>query len=357
MYEIGEAVLHGHPDKVADQVADAFVDMLLSTDPEATLACDVMIKGREMLIAGEVGATDTIIENMEAMAHETARRVKAVRIYEERYGEFYVRPLFTKQKHTMRKQAMNILAGDQVLIRGYATYSTHNKLPMAHDLALGAARHMNITLPSIFGPDGKVLVILRDEKAGKVLDTLSVSVSLTSERYKTALVDYVHSELVPAVFSKAIMQRNTRIVVNPPDGIFIEGGTYYDTGLTGRKIAMDTYGVLTTSGGGAFSGKDPTKVDRTLAYSARYVARLLLQALGLRWIMVEVATQMGEKYPLAISATGNRPIEINLTPYLSFFNLDVAINMFGLRSDFIGSYQDTAVAGHFGNTEFPWEIL
>ena len=357
-YLYGEAVFKGHPDKIADQVADRIVDWVLDQDPEASIAVDAVIKNQEINLVGEISC----VYLLDYIQNVLADVVHSTRIIQELGTEFSVRSVFTRQAPNLRKQNELARTGDQGVIVGYATLETYQRLPVAHSMALNLARYINARLPEFALPDGKCLVVFNNMGIIRTVEHVSISLATRTKSDGERLKSFIGDEVLPAVFNRASgFSKPFKVTVNPPDGVFVGGGTKVDSGLTGRKQIMDAYGCHIPTGGGALSGKDPLKLDRSGAYIAR---RLALQKLakvrefGVYEVYTSLAYIMGQdslscNYFYTTHGTGGTR-QVNEQ---SIVGLQRMLHLLELRKPIGWCYEDTAVAGHFGDYNFSWEAV
>ena len=358
-----ESVSEGHPDKVADQISDAVLDAIIAQDPRARVACETMVKTGVAIVAGEI-TTDAWID-LEAITRKVILDIG----YDSSDVGFDgatcgVINLIGKQSPDInqgvdRKNPEDQGAGDQGLMFGYATNETKDFMPAAiyysHRLVEQQAKirkRKNSPLPWL-RPDAKSQVTLRYENGvATAIDAVVLSTQHDPSVKQKDLIEAVREHILKPVLPAKLMHKATKIHINPT-GKFVIGGPVGDCGLTGRKIIVDTYGGWARHGGGAFSGKDPSKVDRSAAYAARYVAKNIVAAGIADRCEVQVSYAIGVAHPTSISVTtfgtgkiSDEKIEklirkhFDLRPYGILQMLDLIHPM----------YQQTASYGHFGRT-------
>lgn len=366
-----ESVTEGHPDKVADQISDAILDAILEKDKMGRVACETLVTTGMALIAGEI-TTDCYVD----MPQIVRGAIKEIGYTDSSMGFDWqtcaVLVSIDKQSPDIA-QGVNgtglfheMGAGDQGLMFGYASDETPDFMPMpiwyAHKLAMRLAEVRKKGILTFLRPDGKTQVTVRYVNGEPVsIPTLVIAAQHTPEvsykEIKEAIVEEVIREVIPA----HLMTGDTEYLINTT-GRFVMGGPLADCGVTGRKIIVDTYGGRGHHGGGAFSGKDPSKVDRSPSYMARYVAKNVVAAGLARECEVQVAYSIGVARPLSINvntygteAIPNDRIVKIITENFSFKPADV-INYLDLRRPI---YKKTAAYGHFGRPEpeFTWEKL
>ena len=370
-----ESVTIGHPDKICDQISDAVLDAILAQDPNARVACETSCTTGLVLVMGEIttecyvdiqsivrktvcdigynrakfgfdGSTCGVIVALDAQSDDIALGVD--------------RSLESKQG--IDDDPLDTGAGDQGMMFGYACDETPILMPLPIDLAHALTRKLtkvrqNGTL-TYLRPDGKAQVTVEYEDDKPVhIDTVVVSTQhdehVTHEQLEKDVIEYVIRPALPA----ALFDEKTRVLVNPT-GRFVIGGPQGDSGLTGRKIIVDTYGGYARHGGGAFSGKDPTKVDRSASYMARYIAKNIVAAKLARRCELQVAYAIGVAKPVSVRVdtfgTGTVSDELLEKAVAEVFDLrpKAIIETLNLRRPI---YQQTAKNGHFGNPDFPWE--
>lgn len=366
-----ESVTEGHPDKICDQVSDAVLDAILAKDPQARVACEVSAATGLLLVMGEVAA-DCYVD-VQKIARDTVRRIGYT---DARYGfdadSVAVLVALNSQSPDIALGVDRSLeddglgAGDQGMMFGYASDETDELMPMpvylAHKLTKRLAEvRKDGTLPYL-GPDGKSQVTVEYQGGVPVrVDTVVISAQHAPEVGPDTIRRDILSHVVQAVIPDHLLDKNTKYFVNPT-GRFVVGGPHGDTGLTGRKIIVDTYGGFARHGGGAFSGKDPTKVDRSASYAARYIAKNLVAAGLASRIELQVSYAIGVARPVSVLVdtfgTGKLPDAAILDIINRHFDLrpSAIIERLGLRAPI---YQQTAAYGHFGRNDLdlPWERL
>ncbi|WP_181349493.1 methionine adenosyltransferase [Thalassobacillus sp. CUG 92003] len=375
-----ESVTEGHPDKICDQISDAILDEILTNDPNARVACETTVTTGLVLVSGEI-STSTYVD-IPTIVRQTIKDIGYTRAkygfdadtcavltaIDEQSPDIaggVDQALETREGQMTEKELESIGAGDQGLMFGYANNETSELMPLpislAHKLArrLSAVRRDN-TLEYL-RPDGKTQVTVEYDEHNRPLrvDTIVISTQHAEEvslsQIQEDLKKYVITPVVPA----ELIDDTTKYFINPT-GRFVIGGPQGDAGLTGRKIIVDTYGGYARHGGGAFSGKDATKVDRSAAYAARYVAKNIVAAELADSCEVQLAYAIGVAQPVSISidtfGSGVVSEEELVAAVRELFDLRPAgiIKMLDLRRPI---YRDTAVFGHFGRTDkaFPWE--
>ena len=377
-----ESVTEGHPDKLCDQISDGVLDAILAQDPQGRVACETATTTGLVLIAGEI-TTNSYVD-IPAIAREVIRdagytRAKYGFDYEtcgvivsikEQSGDIALgvnRSLEAKEQELPVQESHNfdlIGAGDQGMMIGFACNDTPELMPMTISMAHKLCRQMAAirkdgTLPYL-RPDGKSQVTVEYRYGVPVrVDT----VVLSSQHDPNATHSQIESDLIENVVMKVIpaelLDANTKYHVNPT-GRFVVGGPMGDAGLTGRKIIVDTYGGVARHGGGAFSGKDPTKVDRSASYAARYVAKNLVAAGLADRVEVQLSYAIGVAHPISVAietfGTGKVPDDLILELTKKHFDLRPAaiIETLDLRRPI---YRPTAAYGHFGrlDLDLPWE--
>lgn len=356
-YKAAESVTKGHPDKLCDYIADRILDRYLRDDKNARVAVEVMATKGVILIAGEVTST----------AKVNVKQVARFALSDIGYDpfNFRIKTKIHKQSSDIAQgvnQGDLIGAGDQGIVYGYATDETPEYLPLAQVLARKLTRKLEEVreegIVQGLKPDGKCLVVLEyaDGKASRV-QSVVLSTQHDEKLDVTKLRQAVLAEVICPVLDGVLPFSEDDTYINPT-GRFVLGGPAADTGLTGRKLAVDSYGGLAKHGGGAFSGKDPTKVDRSAAYMARLIARSIVSASFAKECEVSIAYAIGKPDPLFWDldcfGTETKDIENIKEQCETLFPLSVLpmIQYLKLRK---GSYAPLAIHGHFGNSELPWE--
>ena len=368
-----ESVSEGHPDKVADQISDAILDNFLAQDADAHVACETMVTTGQVVVAGEVTSEKYV--DVQRVARETIARIgytKAAYKFEaESCGIFtalheqsadIARGVDGQGTENIGEQG----AGDQGMMFGYATAETENYMPLTLDLA-----HTLVYTLARIRKEGKEMTYLRPDAKSQVtieyneqgeplrIDTLVVSTQHDPEVSQEQIREDVRRVLLPRVATRdaryaALLQGDYKLLVNPT-GMFVIGGPHGDTGLTGRKIIVDTYGGRGAHGGGAFSGKDPSKVDRSAAYAARWIAKNMVAAGVAREMLVQVSYAIGVAQPVSLFVNTFGTAQHGLTDgdivkmIQQLFDLRPAAIVRDLKLK-QPIYEETARYGHMGRT-------
>ena len=368
-----ESVSEGHPDKVADQISDAILDAIIAQDPRSRVAVETLVTTGLVVLSGEV--TTSAYVDVQSIAREVIREIgytdPALRFDSESCGVL----------STIHEQSADIRqgvdegaglhkdqgAGDQGMMFGYASRETAELMPMPITYAHGLVRELanirkNTELMPYLRPDAKSQVTIEyedDRRTPKRVHTIVVSTQHAEDVSLSQIEQDIREHLIPRVVDSALVDDNLILHVNPT-GRFVIGGPHGDTGLTGRKIIVDTYGGKGAHGGGAFSGKDPSKVDRSAAYAARHVAKNIVAAGLADEVEVQIAYAIGLAEPVSIDVVTNG------TGVISDIQLVRAVReTFDLRPAAIirrldllkPGYRQTAAYGHFGRNQFSWEAL
>lgn len=376
-----ESVTEGHPDKIADQVSDAILDAILKDDPNARVACETTVTTGMALIAGEISTTTYV--DIPKVVRETIKEIGYTRAkYGYDYETMAILTAIDEQSPDIAQGVDKALeyrdkdseeeieatgAGDQGLMFGYATNETETYMPLAiylsHQLAKRLSDVRKDGTLNYLRPDGKVQVTVEyDENDNPVrIDTIVVSTQHADDVTLEQIQEDIKAHVIYPTVPENLINEQTKFYINPT-GRFVIGGPQGDVGLTGRKIIVDTYGGYARHGGGCFSGKDPTKVDRSAAYAARYVAKNIVAAGLADQCEVQLAYAIGVAEPVSIAidtfGTGKVSEGQLVEAVRKHFDLRPAgiIKMLDLKQPI---YKQTAAYGHFGRTDvlFPWEKL
>ncbi len=377
-YITAESVTEGHPDKICDQISDAILDAIMLSDPNGRVACEVCVTTNRVIVMGEITTTAEI--DIDQIVRATIREIGyndpelefdsnscEVEIYIDKQSEDIARGVDECLEEKRGKERMKIGAGDQGIMYGYATDETVDYMPypimIAHKLAMQIDRVRKAGVIPYLYPDGKTQVTVEyEEDIPTRVDTIVCSVQhsekITHDDIKQDIIEFVVRPIIP----QKLIDSNTKILVNPT-GRFVIGGPKGDCGLTGRKIMVDTYGGCAHHGGGAFSGKDCTKVDRTAAYMARYLAKNIVAAGLARKCEIQLSYAIGVAKPISIYVetfnTGKVQLDSEIAKVIQeSFDLSPngIIDRFKLRRPI---YKHIASYGHFGreDLDLPWERL
>jgi S-adenosylmethionine synthetase len=379
LFFTSESVTEGHPDKICDQVSDAVLDAIIADDPNARVACECATTTGLIMVMGEITTSTTV--DVSKIARDTIRDIGYTRA---KYGFDYEtcgvivslkeqsadialgvnKALEAKTGEMSDAQIEAIGAGDQGMMIGFACNETPELMPMpimlAHRLVRELARARKGGVLPYLRPDGKSQVTVEYQHGvPKRVDTIVISTQHAPEVEQAQIRADVCEHIINTVVPRAMLDAQTKIYVNPT-GRFVTGGPLGDAGLTGRKIIVDTYGGLARHGGGAFSGKDPTKVDRSAAYMVRYIAKNLVAAGIADRLELQVSYAIGVARPLSLMVetfgTGRVSDERIIELIGQYFDLRPAaiIRELNLRRPI---YKATAAYGHFGRDDIdaPWE--
>ena len=360
-----ESVSEGHPDKLADQISDAILDAFLRKDPLSHVACEVLLNNKKVFVCGEVSSQAQV--DVVKIAKDIIQEVGYDSLEKGLdYNNCSVESFLNSQSDNIKSavgDGENQGAGDQGIMFGYAVNETESAMPLsislAHQLMENLAE-LRKSGHSFLWPDSKSQVTVRYENnQPKDISTVLISTQHDPSMDLKNLKEFIHEELIKKTIPKKYITKQTKFIVNP-GGLFVIGGPTGDCGLTGRKIIVDTYGGHGAHGGGAFSGKDPSKVDRSGAYSARHIAKNLVKAGLVKKALIQISYAIGLAEPISIwfndfnssKAEGINWIDLisknwNLKPSAVIKDLDL------LHRD----YKKTAVYGHFGREDenFTWE--
>ena len=377
-----ESVTEGHPDKICDQISDAILDALLEQDPMSRVACETCTTTGIVMVMGEISTKAYV--DIQKIVRDTVREIGYTRgkygfdadtcgvitTIDEQSSDIAMgvdKALEAKENNMTDEEIDAIGAGDQGMMFGYATNETEEYMPypiaLAHKLAFQLTKVRKDGTLTYLRPDGKTQVSVEYDEAGKPVRLEAVVLStqhdedVTQEQIHEDIKKYVFDPILP----KDMIDAETKFFINPT-GRFVIGGPHGDAGLTGRKIIVDTYGGYARHGGGAFSGKDCTKVDRSAAYAARYVAKNLVAAGFADRCEIQLSYAIGVAQPTSIMVdtfgTGKLADDRIVEIVRENFDLRPAgiIKMLDLRRPI---YRQTAAYGHFGRTDIklPWEAL
>ena len=377
-----EQVSNGHPDKICDQISDAVLDALMEQDPMSRVACETAITTGLVLVMGEI--TTKRYVDIQKIVRDTVREIGydrgkygfdsencgVITAIDEQSTDIAMgvdKALEAKENNMSDEEIDAIGAGDQGMMFGYASDETEEYMPypinMAHKLARQLTKIRKDGTLKYLRPDGKTQVTVEYDEAGKPIRIDAVVCStqhdpdVTQEQIHEDIKKYVFDEIIPA----DMVDENTKFFINPT-GRFVIGGPHGDTGLTGRKIIVDTYGGYSRHGGGAFSGKDATKVDRSASYAARYIAKNIVAAGLAKKAEVQLAYAIGVAQPVSVRidtfGTGTVAESKLEKAARELFDLRPAgiIQMLDLKRPI---YRQTAAYGHMGRTDIdlPWEHL
>jgi len=361
-----ESVSEGHPDKLADQISDAVLDSALKMDSKARVACETLLTNDLIVVTGEISGNVSL--DIDSIVRAVLQRVGYV---DSKYGLDYKK---CRVEQHIQKQSADISegisgdvigAGDQGLMFGYAIEESEHFMPypivLAHNLVKKLSQLRKENIISYLGPDAKAQVTMEYDEMGVPvhLDNIVISTQHLDGICQKQLAEDLKREVIEVVIPEQYLTNNTKYYINPA-GRFVMGGPFADTGLTGRKIIVDSYGGFAKHGGGAFSGKDATKVDRSAAYMARYIAKNLVAAGLCKKCEIQIAYAIGMSLPVSVhcdsfgtAIVSDRKLEkivlevFDLSPKAIIKSLDLNKPI----------YEQTACYGHFGRPEFSWERL
>lgn len=360
-----ESVRAGHPDKFCDQIADAILDAHLAHDPSARVAVEVFVTKGKMIIGGEITSKADV--NCGEIVAETINRIgyNMCDLSDDSKGELKLEVRLHKQSPDIAAavSGKELGAGDQGIMVGYATDETHECMPLPVMLAHRICRRLDELKPSCpwMGADGKAQVTVAYENdVPAAITALVISLQHGAEIDRKSIKRFIGREVLGRVIPKELLKADTKILINP-SGTFVLGGPAADTGLTGRKLAVDQYGPVAHIGGGALSGKDATKVDRSGAYAARWVAKNIVAAGMAKRCEVQIAYAIGRSEPVSIV------VDTFGTGVISDSRIEAAVKeAFDLTPAAIirelrlnkPIYSGLACYGHFGRMDLcvPWEV-
>ena len=368
-----ESVSEGHPDKVCDQISDAILDAYLKEDPNSRVACETLVKNNMVIVAGEITSSGN--PNLEKIIRKTINEIgydKDVYGFNANNCEIINHssqqsPDIAQGVNEGEGEDLEQGAGDQGLMFGYACKETDSLMPapidLSHKLVMQHARLRKTKELEWLRPDAKSQVSLIYSDDGKNIEGVSAIVLSTQHDPSVSQEDLkkeVLEKIITPVIPEKLISSETKIFINPT-GKFVIGGPVGDCGLTGRKVEVDTYGGMSRHGGGAFSGKDPTKVDRSAAYAARYVAKNIVASNLADWCEVQISYAIGIAEPtsLNINTYGSNRLDNENIIKLVRENFDLRpkgiIKMLDLKKPI---YKNTAAYGHFGREDqgFSWEL-
>lgn len=369
-----ESVTEGHPDKICDQISDAILDALIAKDKNARVACETMCFTGSVLVAGEI-STNCYVD-IPTIVRETVKKIGYTRAkygfdgntcavltsIDEQSGDIAL-GVDNSMEYKQGGDALDKFgAGDQGMMFGFACDETKELMPLAHMLAnkicMKLAEVRKNGRFEYLRPDGKAQVTVEyDGDKVKRVDTVVLSTQHAPDVEQETLRRDIIEEVIKAVIPSGLLDRDTKYYVNPT-GKFVIGGPMGDTGLTGRKIIVDTYGGYCAHGGGCFSGKDPTKVDRSAAYMCRYICKNIVAAGLARKVEMQVSYAIGIAKPVSIfiNSFGTGAVTDEKLSEIVAENFDLRPRAIIDKLDLLRPvYSATAAYGHFGREEFPWE--
>lgn len=374
-----ESVGEGHPDKVADYISDTILDACLSVDPDSRVACETLVKSNVVIVAGEITTKANL--NIDALVRSAIREIGyTTKEIDDKFNaeEVFINNLITKQSPDIAQGVNKTLAegkdhdkqgaGDQGIMFGYATNETEELMPApvmyAHRILKELAKRRKSGTPAWLRPDCKSQVTVQYDANNKPIgiDNIVISTQHTNNVSRDEIRNYCR-DVVKATISpellRDVLNDKEKFLVNPT-GLFVVGGPHADTGLTGRKIIVDTYGGMGHHGGGAFSGKDSSKVDRSAAYMCRWVAKHIVAAALADRCELQVAYAIGHPKPVSIlvntfgtAKIAEKKIEEAISSLFSFVPEDMVAQL-KLKEPI---FRQTTFYGHFGKNNLPWETL
>lgn len=365
-----ESVTEGHPDKLCDQVSDAVLDAILKQDKKGRVACETFVTAGLIIVGGEITTKGYV--DVQGIVRKV---VKDIGYTHSKYGFAYdtcaILNAIGMQSPDIAQGVNTGGAGDQGLMTGYACKETKELMPipimLAHKLSRQLAKVRKTNKLKYLGPDGKsqVTVEYKDGKPHRV-DTVVISsqhtediLDRTGKKITKKAIDEMITQIILPIIPKRLLDKKTKFLVNPT-GKFVIGGPQSDTGMTGRKIIVDTYGGMASHGGGAFSGKDPTKVDRSASYMARYIAKNVVASGLAEKCTIQLAYAIGVAKPVSLMVFCDKSNKVSEKRIVQLINKHFDMTPRGIIKtlDLLKPiYGKTAAYGHFGRTEkeFTWE--
>jgi S-adenosylmethionine synthetase len=358
-----ESVTEGHPDKMADQVSDAVLDAIMALDPLGRVACETLVTTGMAIVAGEI--TTNCYVDIPKIVRGTIKDIGYTRA---KFGfdceNCAVMTAIDEQSPDIAMGVDSLGAGDQGMMFGFAVNETPELMPMpimlAHKLAMRLAEVRKNKTVDYLRPDGKTQVTIQYENDRPMrVDTIIVSTQHSEKVEQPQIKQDVIEHVIGPVMPEGFFDNKTRVLVNPT-GRFVLGGPHADTGLTGRKIIVDTYGGMGRHGGGAFSGKDPTKVDRSACYMARYIAKNIVAAGLATKCEVQLAYAIGVAEPVSIMLDTYRTNTVSHQKIIDLIRENFEMTPYGIIKSLDlrrPIYKQTAAYGHFGRSgkDFTWE--
>ena len=351
-----ESVTEGHPDKICDKIADSILDEALRQDEYSNMAVEATIKENLILIYGEADTKAHI--DYKSIALQTIKKIG----YTENYDVIVKVSEQSKEIHKAVNKKNDIGAGDQGIMFGYACDETSELMPISIYYANKLAKQLKkiSSNNSMLGPDGKTQVTVEYENDKfKRIDTIVISAQHSPNATMKEIKSIILNDVIKPIIDSKLVDKDTKFLINP-SGSFVKGGSFGDSGTTGRKIVCDTYGGMGKIGGGCLSSKDPTKVDRSAAYYCRYVAKNIVANKIAKRFEIQVSYAIGRSEPISIMidtfGTSEKKDDEILEIINNNFDFSVSniITELDLRRPI---YEETSCYGHFGNPKFPWEKI
>jgi len=360
-----ESVSEGHPDKLADQISDSILDHFLRNDPLSHVACEVLLNNKKIIVAGELSSQVQV--DVEKITKDLIKEVGYDSIDKGLdYNSCSVEDFLNSQSDNIKTavgEGENQGAGDQGIMFGYAVDETDSAMPLsislAHQLMENLAK-LRKSGHSFLWPDSKSQVTVRYESGcPKDISTVLISTQHDPSIDLKILREFIIEELIKKTIPKKYLNKQTQIIINP-GGLFVIGGPKGDCGLTGRKIIVDTYGGHGAHGGGAFSGKDPSKVDRSGAYSARHIAKNLVKAGLVKKALIQISYAIGLPEPISLWFNDFNSSQVEGIDWIQLISKNWNLKPSAVIKDLDllhRNYRKTSVYGHFGREDenFTWE--